>query len=119
MTRSLRTARCNSEYHRGLEERASLQPALIALNLDIFMLLRRLIGPTLITLVMIGLWLDYLFFRDSRWSPINFLSKVFVVLGKIFVPFFNPAVYVAQCSDRARGDNCMWHHIALRRYHHG
>jgi hypothetical protein len=57
------------------------------------MLLRRLIGPTLITLVMIGLWLDYLFFRDSRWSAINFLSKVFVVLGKIFVPFFNPAVY--------------------------
>ncbi|MGH7875426.1 MAG: HAMP domain-containing protein [Candidatus Binatia bacterium] len=57
------------------------------------MVFRRLIAPTMITLVMIGLWADYLLFRDSPWSAVNFLSKVLAILVRIFAPLFDPALY--------------------------
>ena len=47
----------------------------------------------MITLVMIGLWVDYLLFRDSPWSAVNFLSKVLAVLIGIFAPLFDAALY--------------------------
>jgi HAMP domain-containing protein len=57
------------------------------------MVFRRLIAPTMITLVMIGLWADYLLFRDSPWSAVNFLSKVLAVLIRIFAPLLDRALY--------------------------
>ena len=43
--------------------------------------------------MMIGLWADYLLFRDSPWSAINFLSIVLTILIQIFAPLFDPALY--------------------------
>lgn len=57
------------------------------------MVIRKLIAPTVVTLVMFGLWIDYIFFRDYPWSAVNLLSKLFEILIKIFGPLFNPALY--------------------------
>ena len=57
------------------------------------MVIRRLIAPTAVTLVMFGLWLDYLFFSDYPWSPVNLISKFLVILINIFEPLFDPALY--------------------------
>src|SRR5262245_13891140 len=59
---------------------------------------RRLIGPTLLSLILCGLWTDNVFFSDSPWSPGRFLSKVALGSGAIFGPVFNPAFY-AWASD--------------------
>jgi len=57
------------------------------------MVIRKLIAPTVVTLVMFGLWIDYLFFRDYPWSAVNLLSKFLEILIKIFEPLFDPALY--------------------------
>jgi HAMP domain-containing protein len=57
------------------------------------MVIRKLIAPTVVTLVMFGLWIDYLFFRDYPWSVINLLSKFLEILIRIFQPLFDPALY--------------------------
>jgi HAMP domain-containing protein len=57
------------------------------------MVIRRLIAPSVITLVMLGLWVDYLFFRDSSWSATQFLAKALTILLRIFAPLFDPALY--------------------------
>jgi len=57
------------------------------------MVIRKLIAPTVVTLVMLGLWIDYLFFRDYPWSAINLLSKFIEIFIKIFGPLFDPALY--------------------------
>lgn len=57
------------------------------------MVIRRLIAPSVITLVMLGLWVDYLFFRESPWSVTNFIAKVLAILIRIFAPLFDPALY--------------------------
>ena len=57
------------------------------------MVTRRLIGPTVITLMICVIWVDYVFFRESLWSPSGFLSRIFAILIKIFAPLFNPALY--------------------------
>lgn len=54
---------------------------------------RRLIGPTIICLVASGLWLDYVFFSHLAWSPVNLLSKILVILIRIFRPLLDPALY--------------------------
>jgi HAMP domain-containing protein len=36
---------------------------------------------------------DYLFFRDSPWSPISLLTKAWIILGRIFGPLLDPALY--------------------------
>jgi HAMP domain-containing protein len=53
---------------------------------------RRLIGPTIISLVMCGLLLDHSFFNKSPWSIVNVLSKMLSIFGAIVSPF-NPAQY--------------------------
>jgi hypothetical protein len=53
---------------------------------------RRLIGPTIISLVMCGLLLDHIFFNKSPWSVVNVLSKLLSIFGAIVSPF-NPAEY--------------------------
>ncbi len=50
---------------------------------------RRLIGPTIISLVLFGLLADHLFMSESRWSLSRFLGRVFGVLGAIV---FHPAL---------------------------
>jgi HAMP domain-containing protein len=57
------------------------------------MVIRKLIAPTVVTLVMFGLWIDYLFFRDYPWSAVNLLSKFLEILIIIFEPLFDPALY--------------------------
>jgi len=57
------------------------------------MVIRRLIAPSVITLVMLGLCVDYLFFRDSPWSATHFLGKALAILIRIFAPLFDPALY--------------------------
>jgi HAMP domain-containing protein len=56
-------------------------------------MIRRLIGPTLIVLVLSGLIADHLFFRESPWSVVSFLSKVVSTIGAIFGPALNPSLY--------------------------
>jgi len=56
-------------------------------------MIRRLIGPTLIVLVLSGLITDHLFFRESPWSVVSFLSKVVSIIGAIFGPALNPSLY--------------------------
>ncbi|MBM2803605.1 MAG: ATP-binding region ATPase domain protein [Deltaproteobacteria bacterium] len=51
---------------------------------------RRLIGPTIVTLVLTGLVADHLFFSQSPWSVVNFLVKVVTILGAIFKPVLDP-----------------------------
>jgi HAMP domain-containing protein len=53
---------------------------------------RRLIGPTIISLVMCGLLVDHIFFNKSPWSVVNGLSRMFSIFGAILSPF-NPAHY--------------------------
>jgi hypothetical protein len=53
---------------------------------------RRLIGPTIISLVMCGLLVDHIFFNKSPWSVVNGLSKMLSIFGAILSPF-NPAQY--------------------------
>lgn len=53
---------------------------------------RRLIGPTIITLISSGLLVDYVFFRDSWWSIVKLLTKIAAILGIIFSGVFNAAV---------------------------
>ncbi len=54
---------------------------------------KRLVGPTVISLVLSGMLADYLFMSGSRWSPLRFLVEVFSVLEAIFTPVFDPALY--------------------------
>lgn len=54
---------------------------------------KRLVGPTVISLVLSGMLADYLFMSESRWSPLRFLAEVFSVLGAIVRPVFAPALY--------------------------
>lgn len=54
---------------------------------------RRLIGPTILSFVLCGLWADYLFFADSPWSVVRFFSRVAAIFGAIFGPAFNPSLY--------------------------
>src|SRR5437773_6724196 len=54
---------------------------------------RRLIGPTILSIVFCGLLADYLYFTDSRWSVVGILGKVASIFGAIFAPAFNPANY--------------------------
>jgi HAMP domain-containing protein len=57
------------------------------------MVIRKLIAPTVVTLLMFGLWIDYLFFRDYPWSVVNLLSKLLEILIRVFEPLFDPALY--------------------------
>ena len=50
---------------------------------------RRLIGPTIISLLLFGLLADHLFMSESRWSLSRFLGKIFSVFGAIV---FHPAL---------------------------
>jgi HAMP domain-containing protein len=54
---------------------------------------RHLIPPTIFSIVFIALLTDYLYFRASPWSPINLISKIVSILGLIFSPVVNPALY--------------------------
>jgi HAMP domain-containing protein len=54
---------------------------------------RRLIGPTILSIVFCGLLADYLYFTDSRWSVVGLLGKVTSIFGAIFAPAFNRANY--------------------------
>lgn len=54
---------------------------------------RRLPGPILICLALAGLVADYLYLGSSPWSVLTFLSKIAAILGKIFGPALNPALY--------------------------
>lgn len=54
---------------------------------------KRLVGPTVISLILSGMLADYLFMSGSRWSPLRFLVEVFSVLEAIFTPVFDPALY--------------------------
>src|SRR6185503_14062406 len=51
---------------------------------------RRLIGPTVITLILTGLVADYMFLSDSPWSVVNVLAKIALVFGAIFTPALDP-----------------------------
>jgi HAMP domain-containing protein len=51
---------------------------------------RRLIGPAIITLLLCGLIMDYLFFGESSWSVIDRLVKLVSVLDAIFGPMLKP-----------------------------
>ena len=51
---------------------------------------RRLIGPTVITLILTGLVADYMFLGDSPWSVVNVLAKIALVFGAIFTPALDP-----------------------------
>jgi len=53
---------------------------------------RRLIGPTFITVIASALWIDFVFFRYLPWSASNLISKVVVILAKIFIPLLDPAL---------------------------
>ena len=54
---------------------------------------KRLVGPTVISLILSGMLADYFFMSGSRWSPLRFLVEVFSVLEAIFTPVFDPALY--------------------------
>ncbi|HWH76542.1 MAG TPA: HAMP domain-containing protein [Candidatus Binatus sp.] len=54
---------------------------------------RRLIGPTIITLLLCGLVADYLFLRESSWSVVNLITKIFSVFGAIFRPRISPEAF--------------------------
>ena len=55
---------------------------------------RRLIGPTIITLILCALWVDHAFFSATQWwSVTNFLSKILTTITKIFGGFFEPAAF--------------------------
>ena len=51
---------------------------------------RRLIGPTIITLILTGLLVDRLFFNQSPWSVVNALAKFVSIMGAIFKPLLVP-----------------------------
>jgi len=51
---------------------------------------RRLIGPTVITLILTGLVADYMFLGDSPWSVLNILAKIALVFAAIFTPALDP-----------------------------
>ena len=53
---------------------------------------QRLFGPTIITLISAGLLVDYIFFRDSPWSVVKFLSKIIAIVVLISGIAFNPPV---------------------------
>jgi len=54
---------------------------------------RRLIGPTILSFVLCGLWADYVFFADSPWSVVRFFSRVAAIFAVIFAPALNPELY--------------------------
>jgi hypothetical protein len=54
---------------------------------------RRLIGPTIISLSALLLWLDFVFFSHYPWSPVSFLAKTWAILLKIFRPLIDPSLY--------------------------
>jgi methyl-accepting chemotaxis protein len=54
---------------------------------------RRLIAPTVISLVFCGLLSDYVYFRGSPWSVVGLIGKVLSILMGIFTPAFDPALY--------------------------
>ena len=54
---------------------------------------RRLIGPTILSFVLCGLWADYVFFADSPWSVVRFFSRFAAIFGAIFTPALNPELY--------------------------
>lgn len=54
---------------------------------------RRLVGPTVISILLCGLVADYLFLSESRWSVSRFLTKFVAVFGAIFAPAVNPVHY--------------------------
>ena len=54
---------------------------------------RRLVGPTIISLVLCGLLTDYLLFRESPWSVARMLGKIESGFVAIFAPAFDPALY--------------------------
>lgn len=54
---------------------------------------RRLVGPTVIAIVLCGIVADQLFLSASRWSVSRFLNKVVAVFGAIFAPAVNPVHY--------------------------
>jgi HAMP domain-containing protein len=60
---------------------------------EIFMVTRRLIGPTILIAVMCGLWADYLLFYQSPWSVTRILGKILAIFSGIFTPFFDPKLY--------------------------
>jgi len=55
---------------------------------------RRLIGPTIVSIVFCGLLADYLYFTDSHWSVVGLLGKATSIFGAIFAPAFNRANYI-------------------------
>jgi HAMP domain-containing protein len=57
------------------------------------MVTRRLIGPTILILLLFGLSADYLLFYESPWSATRFLGKALAIFGGIFAPFFDPKLY--------------------------
>ena len=54
---------------------------------------RRLIGPTIFSLVLYGLIADQLYFKDSPWSITRHLGKIFSVVAAILGTVFNPMLY--------------------------
>jgi len=54
---------------------------------------RRLIGPTILSIVFCGLLADYLYFTDSHWSVVGLLGKVVSIFGAIFAPALDRTNY--------------------------
>lgn len=54
---------------------------------------RKLIGPTIISLMLCALVADYLFLNQAPWSASRFLAKALAVMGVIFAPVVDPDFY--------------------------
>jgi len=54
---------------------------------------KRLIGPTVITLILSALFADYLLMGGSPWSVVRFLGKFVAALGMILYPVVDPVLY--------------------------
>ena len=54
---------------------------------------RRLIGPTILSIVFCGLLADYLYFIDSHWSVVGLLGKAVSIFGAIFAPALDRTNY--------------------------
>ena len=54
---------------------------------------RRLVGPTVISLILLALLADHLFLSQLPWSVSRFLGKFFAVFTAIFTPAVDPALY--------------------------
>lgn len=54
---------------------------------------RRLVGPTIISLILCGLIADKLFLSESRWSVTRLLGRLLGTVSTVFAPPSSPAFY--------------------------